>query len=98
MESVPARASVAAEERRERGYRRRRERRRLTTERARLLVTDLEEVTIRELPVDLRRAVDLRLEGHENTNSTKSQIRFRVFALSWPALFSPSMCHTRLVP
>jgi hypothetical protein len=46
MESVLARASVAAEARRERRYRRRRERRRLTTERARLLVTDLEEVTI----------------------------------------------------
>jgi predicted nucleic acid-binding protein len=37
-------------------------RRRLTPERARQLVTDLEQVTIRELAVDLRRAVDLGLE------------------------------------
>ena len=37
-------------------------RRRLTPERARQLVTDFELVTIRELRVDLRRAVDLGLE------------------------------------
>jgi predicted nucleic acid-binding protein len=37
-------------------------RRRLTPERARQLVADFERVTIRELPVDLRRAVDLGLE------------------------------------
>ena len=37
-------------------------RRRLTTERARQLVTDLEQVTIRELAIDIRRAVDLGLE------------------------------------
>jgi predicted nucleic acid-binding protein len=37
-------------------------RRRLTPERARQLVTDFEQVTIRELPVDLRPAVDLALE------------------------------------
>ena len=37
-------------------------RRRLTPERARQLVTDFEHVTIRELAVDLRRAVDLGLE------------------------------------
>ena len=37
-------------------------RRRLTTERARQLVTDFEQVTIRELAIDLRRAVDLGLE------------------------------------
>jgi predicted nucleic acid-binding protein len=37
-------------------------RRRLTAERARQLVTDFEQVTIRELAVDLRRAVDLSLE------------------------------------
>ena len=37
-------------------------RRRLTTERARQLVTDFEQVTIRELVIDLLRAVDLGLE------------------------------------
>jgi predicted nucleic acid-binding protein len=37
-------------------------RRRLTPERARQLITDFEQVTIRELAVDLRRAVDLGLE------------------------------------
>ena len=37
-------------------------RRRLTTERARQLVTDFEQVTIRELAIDLLRAVDLGLE------------------------------------
>jgi predicted nucleic acid-binding protein len=37
-------------------------RRRLTPERARELITDFEQVTIRELAVDLRRAVDLGLE------------------------------------
>jgi predicted nucleic acid-binding protein len=37
-------------------------RRRLTSDRARQLVTDLEQVTIRELAIDLRRAVDLGLE------------------------------------
>jgi predicted nucleic acid-binding protein len=37
-------------------------RRRLTPERARKLITDFEQVTIRELAVDLRRAVDLGLE------------------------------------
>ena len=37
-------------------------RRRLTTERARQLVTDFEQVTIRELAIDIRRAVDLGLE------------------------------------
>lgn len=37
-------------------------RRRLTPERARQLITDFERVTIRELPIDLRRAVDLGLE------------------------------------
>ena len=37
-------------------------RRRLTPERARQLVTDFKQVTIRELPIDLRRAVDLGLE------------------------------------
>jgi predicted nucleic acid-binding protein len=37
-------------------------RRRLTTERARQLVTDFEQVTLRELAIDLRRAVDLGLE------------------------------------
>jgi predicted nucleic acid-binding protein len=37
-------------------------RRRLTTERARHLVTDFEQVTIRELAIDLLRAVDLGLE------------------------------------
>ena len=37
-------------------------RRRLTPGRARQLVTDCEQVTIRELAVDLRRAVDLGLE------------------------------------
>ena len=37
-------------------------RRRLTTERARQLATDFEQVTIRELAIDLRRAVDLGLE------------------------------------
>ena len=37
-------------------------RRRLMPERARQLVTDFEQVTIRELAVDLRRAVDLGLE------------------------------------
>lgn len=37
-------------------------RRRLTPERARQLVTDFEQVTIRELAVDLGRAVDLGLE------------------------------------
>jgi predicted nucleic acid-binding protein len=36
--------------------------RRLTPERARQLVTDFEQVTIRELAIDLRRAVDLGLE------------------------------------
>jgi predicted nucleic acid-binding protein len=36
--------------------------RRLTPERARLLITDFEQVTIRELTIDLRRAVDLGLE------------------------------------
>jgi predicted nucleic acid-binding protein len=35
---------------------------RLTPERARQLVTDLEQVTIRELAIDLQRAVDLGLE------------------------------------
>jgi predicted nucleic acid-binding protein len=35
---------------------------RLTSERGRQLVTDFEQVTIRELAVDLRRAVDLGLE------------------------------------
>jgi len=37
-------------------------RRRLTTERAHQLVTDFEQVTIRELAIDLRRAVDLGLD------------------------------------
>jgi predicted nucleic acid-binding protein len=37
-------------------------RRRLTPERARQLVTEFEQVTIRELAIDLRRAVDLGLE------------------------------------
>jgi predicted nucleic acid-binding protein len=37
-------------------------RRPLTTERARQLVTDFEQVTIRELVIDLLRAVDLGLE------------------------------------
>ena len=37
-------------------------RRRLTPERARQLLTDFEQVTIRELAIDLRRAVDLGLE------------------------------------
>jgi predicted nucleic acid-binding protein len=37
-------------------------RRRLTTERARRLVTDFEQVTIRELAIDLLGAVDLGLE------------------------------------
>ena len=37
-------------------------RRRLTPERARQLVTDFEQVTIRELAIDLLRAVDLGLE------------------------------------
>lgn len=37
-------------------------RRRLTTKRARQLVTDFEQVTIRELAIDLVRAVDLGLE------------------------------------
>jgi predicted nucleic acid-binding protein len=37
-------------------------RRRLTTERARQLVTDFELVTIRELAIDILRAVDLGLE------------------------------------
>ena len=37
-------------------------RRRLTTERARQLVTDFEQVTIRELAIDIVRAVDLGLE------------------------------------
>jgi predicted nucleic acid-binding protein len=36
--------------------------RRLTTERARQLVTDFEQVTIRELAIDIGRAVDLGLE------------------------------------
>jgi predicted nucleic acid-binding protein len=37
-------------------------RRRLTHERARQLVTDFEQVTIRELAVDVKRAVDLGLQ------------------------------------
>jgi predicted nucleic acid-binding protein len=37
-------------------------RRRLTTERARRLITDFEQVTIRELAIDILRAVDLGLE------------------------------------
>jgi predicted nucleic acid-binding protein len=37
-------------------------RHRLTPERARQLITDFEQVTIRELAVDLRRTVDLGLE------------------------------------
>jgi predicted nucleic acid-binding protein len=37
-------------------------RRRLTRERARQLVTDFDQVTIRELTIDLNRAVDLGLE------------------------------------
>jgi predicted nucleic acid-binding protein len=37
-------------------------RRRLTTERARQLVTDSQQVTIRELAIDIVRAVDLGLE------------------------------------
>src|SRR5919106_3881266 len=37
-------------------------RRRLTAERARQLIIDFEQVTIRELTIDLRRAVDLGLE------------------------------------
>jgi predicted nucleic acid-binding protein len=37
-------------------------RRRLTLERARQLITDFEHVMIRELAIDLRRAVDLGLE------------------------------------
>jgi predicted nucleic acid-binding protein len=37
-------------------------RRRLTTERARQLATDFEQVTIRELAIDILRAVDLGLE------------------------------------
>lgn len=37
-------------------------RRRLTRERARQLVTDLEQVTIRELAIDVKHAVDLGLE------------------------------------
>jgi predicted nucleic acid-binding protein len=37
-------------------------RHRLTTERAHQLVTDFEQVTIRELAIDLRRAVDLGLD------------------------------------
>jgi uncharacterized protein with PIN domain len=37
-------------------------RRRLTPERARQLVTDFAQVTIRELAIDLKRAVDLGLE------------------------------------
>jgi predicted nucleic acid-binding protein len=37
-------------------------RRRLTPERARQLVTDFEQVTIREIAIDLRRAVNLGLE------------------------------------
>ena len=37
-------------------------RRRLTPERARQLLVDFEQVTIRELAIDLRRAVDLGLE------------------------------------
>ena len=36
-------------------------RRRLTSERARQLITDFEQVTIRELAIDIRRAVDLGL-------------------------------------
>lgn len=36
--------------------------RRLTPERARQLITDFERVTVRELAIDLRRAVDLGLE------------------------------------
>ena len=36
--------------------------RRLTPERARQLITDFEQVTIRELAIDLRRAVDLGLD------------------------------------
>jgi predicted nucleic acid-binding protein len=37
-------------------------RRRLTPERARQLITDFEQVTVRELAIDLRRAMDLGLE------------------------------------
>lgn len=37
-------------------------RRRLTPERARQLISDFEQVTIRELAIDIRRAVDLGLE------------------------------------
>jgi predicted nucleic acid-binding protein len=37
-------------------------RRRLTPARARKLITDFEQVTIRELAIDIRRAVDLGLE------------------------------------
>ena len=37
-------------------------RRRLTPERARQLITDLEKVTIREIAIDIGRAVDLGLE------------------------------------
>ena len=37
-------------------------RRRLTPERARQLITDFEQVTIRELAIDIMRAVDLGLE------------------------------------
>jgi predicted nucleic acid-binding protein len=37
-------------------------RRRLTPARARQLITDFEQVTIRELAIDIRRAVDLGLE------------------------------------
>lgn len=37
-------------------------RRRLTPERARQLITDFEQVTIRELAIDIERAVDLALE------------------------------------
>ena len=37
-------------------------RRRLTPERARQLISDFEQVTIREVAIDIRRAVDLGLE------------------------------------
>jgi predicted nucleic acid-binding protein len=37
-------------------------RRRLTEERARQLMTDFESVTVRELAIDMKRAVDLGLE------------------------------------
>ena len=64
-------------------------RRRLTSERARRLITDFEQVTIRELAIDVGRAVDLALElgicaYDAHTHWKPRSSGFRLLALDGP--------------